>query len=618
MSLRILVIVLVAAAMLTISWLGFFFFRDNFATTLPLKAVAVEAWRAGEIPYWNSLYKGGQPLAGNPGMLTFYPSNVLYLFLPLHVAFNLHFLVHILIGGLAMRALCLARGTSRHAALFAAAVYMLSGVMISSTCLYNQIVNVAVLPLALLGVERRSAPLLGAACGLMALAGEPMVIVGTALILAIAAWRRLDLKTIVVAAFIAIVIASPALIAVTEISGQAERTTGLDPANVLGTALSPVRIAEIFVWPFSGFLIDAGGGAARMRMFSTLFVGLIGIPALFRRSRYVAMVLLMLFLAAENPLVTSAVVRFEWLRFGRYPEKFVIPLTAALVVLIAEHFHRTRFRAAWAVVTLLPLVWAAVRGLPIDWYEPYRLPETATPGRVYLRPDPRSGEEPARVEYRRRAKTLEPLTGMPLGVGYLMLPSPDSMDSRLTRVVTSRFHAVPEALKLRYLQLHGARVPGALPMAMVVPRTIAAGSLRDAVRVIESPDFDPRAAAVAPVAFQSAPARVTGYAEKGQTITVDVEAAGPALLLINQTYYPAWVATMNGEELPTMTLDIDRLGVLVPGSGRVTLRFGRLRAAVALSAVLSLLTLVAAFAIEIRQRRAGEVERPGDDDRALG
>lgn len=615
MSLRSPAIVLIAAAMLAVSWLGFFFFRDNFATTLPLKGVALDAWRAGEIPYWNSLYNGGQPLAGNPGMLTFYPSNVLYLVLPLHVAFNLHFLLHIAIGGVAMRALCLARGTSRHAALFGAAVYMLSGVMISSTCLYNQIVNVAVLPLALLAVERRSAPLLGAACGLMALAGEPMVIAGTAVILAIAAWRRLDVKTIAAAVLIAVVIASPALIAVTEIAGEAERTAGLNPANVLGTALSPLRIAEIFVWPLSGFLIDAGGGAARMRMFSTIFVGLIGIPALFRRSRYVAMVLLMLFLAAENPLVTSAVIRFEWLRFGRYPEKFAIPLTAALVVLIAEYFHRTRFRAVWAVVTLVPLVWAAVRGLPIDWYEPYRLPPAVTPGRVFIRPDPRSGEEPARIEYRRRARNLEPLTGMPAGVGYLMLRSPDSMDSRLTRVVTSRFHTVgDEALKLRYLQLRAARVPDALPMAMVVPRTIAAASIHDAVRLIETPQFDPRAAAVAPMAFESAPARVTGYSEKGQTITVDVEAAGRALLLINQTYYPAWVATMNGEELPTATLNIDRLGVFVPGSGRVTLRFGRLRAAVALSATLSLLTLVAAFAIEIRQRRAGEVERAGNHD----
>lgn len=615
MFVRSAVIAVAAALMLATSWLGFFFFRDNLATTFPLRAVAAESLRGGEIPYWNGLFNGGQPLAGNPSNMTFYPSNLLYLALPVHVAFNLHFLLHITIALLVMRALCRARGTSAFAANFAACVYALSGVVISATCLYNHIVNIAMVPLALLAVERRSPQLLGLAFGLMALAAEPVTMLGTVLIVAIASFRRVPLKSLVIAGCLAVLIASPLLIAFYEISGDAERTAGLAPENVLATALSPLRIAEIFVWPFSGFLNDAGGGAARQRMFSTIFVGLIALPALFRRSRYVAMVLLMLFLAAENPIVTAAVTRFEWLRIGRYPEKFVIPMTAALVVLIGEYLHRTRLRRAWLAITLVPLLWTAWRALPIDWYEPYRPPSTATPGRVFRRPDPRSGDLPARVEHRRRARALEPLTGMPAGIGYLMMPSPDAMDSRLTQVVTSRFHTVPEPLKQRYLQMQAARVPGALPMAMAVPRTMPAASLREAVQLVESPGFDPHTAAVAPVAFTSAPARVTRYVEDGQTILVDVEARGPALVMINQTFYAAWVATMNGEPLPTVSLNIDRLGVVVPGSGRIVLRFSRYRVAVAAAAALSLLLVIATLAVEIRQRRTGQVEGAGDDDR---
>lgn len=596
---------LVIAALLATAWLGFFFYRDNFATTFPLRAVAAEAWRSGEIPFWNGLYNGGQPLAGNPSNMTFYPSNVLYLVLPVHVAFNLHYLLHVALAWLVMRALCRARGASAFAATFAASVYALSGVVISATSLYNHIVNVAMVPLALLAVERRSAQLLGVAFGLMALAAEPVVMFGAVLTVAIAAFGRVPVKTLVTAALLAVLIASPLLIAFYEISGDAERTAGLAPANVLATALSPLRIAELFVWPF------AGDGA---RMFPTIFVGLIALPALVRRSRYVAIVLLMLFLAAENPIVTAAVTRFEWLRIGRYPEKFVIPLTAALVVLIGEYVHRTRFRRAWLAITFVPLLWSVWRHLPIDWFSYYRLP-TVTPGRIYQAPDPRAGDVPVREEYRRRARNLDPLHAMPGGVGYLMLPSPDAMDSRLTQVVTARFHTVPEPLKRRYLQIHGARVPGALPMAMVVPRTLRAASLHHAVRLVESSGFDPRVAAVAPVAFTSAPARVTRYVEDGQTFLIDVEAQGEALVLINQTFYAAWVPTMNGQELPAMPLNIDRLGVVVPGSGRVVLRFGRYRAAVTAAAALSFLLVFAALAIEVRQRRAGEVERPRHDDR---
>ena len=58
-------------------------------------------FRAGQIPWWNFYDDGGQPLAGNPNSLTFYPDNFLYLLLPAHVAFNLHFLLHLAVAWLA-------------------------------------------------------------------------------------------------------------------------------------------------------------------------------------------------------------------------------------------------------------------------------------------------------------------------------------------------------------------------------------------------------------------------------------------------------------------------------------------------------------------------------------
>src|SRR6184192_1689544 len=122
---RLVVIALFATGAALIAVFGFFYFRDNFATHYPMKVISTRVFLAGEIPWWNFYDGGGQPLAGNPNSLTFYPDNVLYLFLPAHVAFNLHFIFHLVGAWFAMRAL--SRSTP------AAWLYVLSGAAISAT-----------------------------------------------------------------------------------------------------------------------------------------------------------------------------------------------------------------------------------------------------------------------------------------------------------------------------------------------------------------------------------------------------------------------------------------------------------------------------------------------------
>src|SRR6184192_110949 len=122
---RVVPAVLVAIAATCIAVFGFFYFRDNLGTHYPIKVISARIFRAGQIPWWNFYDGGGQPLAGNPNTLTFYPDNVLYLFLPAHVAFNLHFIFHLVGAWFAMRAL--SRSTP------AAWLYVLSGAAISAT-----------------------------------------------------------------------------------------------------------------------------------------------------------------------------------------------------------------------------------------------------------------------------------------------------------------------------------------------------------------------------------------------------------------------------------------------------------------------------------------------------
>ncbi|TNF73185.1 MAG: hypothetical protein EP299_08600, partial [Acidobacteria bacterium] len=71
-----------------------FFMRDVLVTHLPYKAFGAEQLAEGRIPALNPTWALGQPFAGNPNALPFYPGNLLYLVLPFWSAFNLHYALH--------------------------------------------------------------------------------------------------------------------------------------------------------------------------------------------------------------------------------------------------------------------------------------------------------------------------------------------------------------------------------------------------------------------------------------------------------------------------------------------------------------------------------------------
>jgi hypothetical protein len=590
--------ILVAAALLSTSTL--FFYRDNFSTHYPIKFLSAAAFRSGEIPYWNFADAGGQPLAGNPNTLTFYPDNVLYLVLPAPVAFNLHFWIHLIVAWWAMRALSRSN--------FAAWMYALSGVAISATAFYNLIVAVAFIPLALYAAEKRSTFLLGATMGMLALGGEPVTMIAAAIAVGIIAFRRMRIRDLAGAVAIAIVIALPQLIAWAEIAREVERSVPMSARTVLNASLHPIRIVEIFAGPIIGFLNDPGD-QFRQRLFSTVFVGLIALPALLRRSRYTIMAAVMAFFALGryNPIIEWMVENAAFLRVVRYPEKFVLPLVIALVVLAARFYDQTRFRKLWLAVTFLPLIWTAWRALPIDRLDPYRVTWKGVQ-RVHIAGDIKPGALPARAEYRRRAARLEPLFGAVAGLRYVINPSPDGMHALRSRLVLERFNAVPRPVKEKYLRAATG------PDAQFVDHIVVARGL-----MAEAAAFENSALVVAPSAAITSPGRVTSFRERGQTIDIGVVVDGPALLLINQTYFRGWIARSGSEELTTMPLDVDRLGVAVPmGTTSVTLRFGRQRMAVAAALILSSALLLLAFGVEYLDRRPRQVERSGDENRLEG
>jgi len=352
-----------AAVLLLLSSRTFLYYRDNFSTHYPVKSVSAGLLRAGELPLWNFFAGGGQPLAGNPNTLTFYPDTLLYLVLPAHTAFNLHFWIHLVAGFFAMRALLVALQSTRDGSLLGASLYLASGIVVSSLAFYNLVTAIALVPLAFVAVEqllaapglRRAIPL-GAVFGLLALAGEPVIVLSVAASSMVLSYGRLTRRVVAFASIaiaIAAIVASPLFLAYSEIAGETERGMhAYSTETVLSASLSPSRFLEMVIGPFRGLTTDYGSGgyfasvpAGRWPpLFLTVFLGAILIPALFAAAlrRYLVVFGLLAFFAlgAENAVVVAMLERFESLRIVRYPEKLAIPMTVAAVVLIALWLDR--------------------------------------------------------------------------------------------------------------------------------------------------------------------------------------------------------------------------------------------------------------------------------------
>jgi hypothetical protein len=373
-----------------------FYYRDNFSTHYPVRALSAVAMRAGELPLWNWHAGGGQPLAGNPNTLSFYPDSILYLALPPRVAFNAHFWLHLIAAFLAMRALVRGLGAPRPAAATAALIYVLSGAVISSTAFYNLVTAAALIPFALHRTHRfmerkswRDATLLGGAFGLLILAAEPLMIASALLgsvVIAAGSVRGAHLVRGIAAIALAAVIASPLLLAWSEIAGETERSGHrYSTETALAASLPPLRLLEAVTAPFLGFVTDRSDsgymanapGARWPPLFISLFLGALVIPAAGSRGirhattyRILLVVSLFLALGRFNPAVAALFDAVPQLRIARYPEKFALLATIAGCVLIASWIGEKkpgpwpRFLALAGAVAIVAAAAAAYPGLP--------------------------------------------------------------------------------------------------------------------------------------------------------------------------------------------------------------------------------------------------------------
>lgn len=145
--------------------------------------------------------------------------------------------------------------------------------------------------------------------------------------------------------------------------------------------------------------------------------------------------------------------------------------------------------------------------------------------------------------------------------------------------------------------------PTALPRAFVSYRALAAPPPAELLRRLARPDFDPRVASYVEgeppfAAADDAPPR-GGVArivvDEPERVEIEAELAAPGLIVLADTFYPGWGATVDGREAPILATNHLYRGVAAPaGRHRVVFAYRpRSVRAGAAASVLALLVLIA-------------------------
>jgi hypothetical protein len=123
--------------------------RDLATFFYPFRLIWVETVRQGHFPFWNPYIKCGVPLFATiqPGVL--YPLSLLYLFLPLDLAFNWTIVFHFFLAGAFTYLLMRELGASQQGALAAALAFVFSGYLISVHNVLNTLISVSWYPLVM-------------------------------------------------------------------------------------------------------------------------------------------------------------------------------------------------------------------------------------------------------------------------------------------------------------------------------------------------------------------------------------------------------------------------------------------------------------------------------------
>ncbi len=482
-------IVALALLMLVILWLMWgplvdgnaLYFRDLQVFFIPLKQFLADALARGELPFWNPGVSMGSPYFAEMQTGVLYPASWLLLLADGTRGIGLLLSFHLLLAAAGSYGLARCMGLAAPAAFASAAVFTFGGCMLSTLNMINFMQALAWLPWVLWAFERdalapgrRSWVLAALAVGLQTLAGAPdisimtgLVVAGRQFVLASGGMvaRLVWLPRVAAAYVVALLIASPQLLATFELYGQSVRTAGLSSAEIQRYSLQFSELLSLIWSPalssqdWDATQVYSGG---HVPLFLSLYVGWIAVAfaayALWARRGQAVLWLVLgavgvfLALGSNNP---AAMWVYKLVAIFRYPEKYVVLLHVGLAMLVGlgvdawlrKYARRPRWLYA-AVIAVLVLVLdlggfnsAINLEARSDYYNLSDIPETrwlgaetsgAAANFVYTRAYYREQKTRVKEVYAEYRRQLSPHIGTLAGVRYV----------KGTEGLTTRDHAL--------------------------------------------------------------------------------------------------------------------------------------------------------------------------------
>lgn len=619
------------------------YFRDLQVFFIPLRQFLADSLARGELPFWNPGVSLGSPYFAEMQTGVLYPPSWLLLISDGNRGIALLLLFHLLLAAGGAYALARRLGLLPSAALATAGVFAFGGCLLSTLNMINFLQALAWLPWVLWAFEAdRQAPaprrwaLASAMVGLQTLAGAPDVSIMTGLVLGahyLARTRSLRwLPRVAGAYLLALLLASPQLLATFELFRQSVRTAGLSLAEIEHYSLRFDGLWSLLLPPplsRQDWNIPTTYPGGYVPLFLSLYLGWIAAacalfalwarrgPALFWLGLGGAGVFLAL--GGNNPV---ALWIYQAISIFRYPEKYVVLLHVGLAIVVGLGLDAALRRAAGRPVLrrallgvpllmLLELAWVNgeinLQGPP-DYYQLDDIPELrwltgGQAGFLYTRTGEGALPTDVREIYAGYRRVLSPHIGTLAGVRYVegteglttrdhariseMLDGlpPNAQLLRRLAFLNVRYvmSDVPVFQRSRWLKA-AARHPTSLLWDLGQPRPLlyfpAAVLARGADFIDQAVADDAillgrRAFAETPDGQDVAGLRgrvLTAERSSPQRMTAKVRVAGRALLVWNESFYPGWRVTVDGEVRRPVRANHFFLGVWLE-DGEHTVRF---------------------------------------------
>jgi membrane protein YfhO len=356
---------------------GVLYFRDVSLNHYPTRAYTAPILRSGHLPLWNPYLSGGVPLAANPNNMILHPSTLLFLFLPVPVAFHAALILQYLLAAWGMYRWGEEEGLDTPSALLAALTYTLSGPIASCGSFQNLLGAWAWVPLALFGWARfrrtgssRALVMFAIALAVQMVTGD-LVAAGTSILAAglgavaedrsSGPSRRRRMVALAGGLLLAVGLSLYQTLPAREMMSISGRASGLPYRDALSWPIEPARLLEMAVPSLYGdptaltpsrywgglvfekgypFLLSIYLGAIPLLLIPISLQG-----AGSRGSRLIAALSFTAIVAAlgETGRLYPLLYRFVPLVSSlRYPSRFMLPAAVGLAFLAGRGLHRLR------------------------------------------------------------------------------------------------------------------------------------------------------------------------------------------------------------------------------------------------------------------------------------